>query len=733
MPTGPVSGNQPVQSSPVTPDLKGFKAETLKLESGGQPREVAVSRKKGRFGNPLRVVRAVIKTLPFLKGKGASAKKTAGNANVQKNTFQQALASGKVTAVKPKTYVRPSLVESSAPSPLPSHGSRNSYTPRQSIDLSQLPRKDLLKLAQNPKEPEALRQAAVKELQQQPGTESDQTPPLPPRNKTQAAPGRKSVSEPPSLPEKRTVTDPPPPVPKKRTVTPQPTTQMSPQQTLSNAVKLALAGDNEGLASLLNETTDYRQVKTITQALTAKVGGKNLAAAQSGRDRMIELKHQDLANEAKAAGYTSPDQIKAYARQTLEKHPFFSKSAPKILANLETLLPQAAPRTRNKTPAPQTTRNTPETPPVPPRNRGTAGISSAKVQSPPVSSGFPGGEKLALYYAQGKSVGDQQAFVKDFTAGLDLLVEYQVTTRESLEKAISDIDKMGDPLIDPEGIYELAERAANGNGTVPTGKMINHKHYSDLRQYTRQHPVKTVSTDNARFRDIKSPAKTNVPLLVTDPQTGRTEFKKEKIHANFVPLSGRKGAIATQYPKDSTQSKADFWKMHLQHNTEVVVDLTQPGEKGIQPYYPTQVGQTLSLGDVSVTLLSQDNGLNTYQVTDKATGQSGEVSRYHYTDWVDKTAISEQQLSQLAVFVAGGDHTCIHCKAGVGRTMTTFGAAELLIKMRTGQITSDNADEVINNSIIKMRDARGPHSVQTESQRESLRNLVDYWLKNGTP
>ena len=741
MPTGQISGSQPIQPSQNSGNLKGAESEVLKLDAGSQYKEVAVSRKKGSWGSPLRAVKSVLKALPFLRGKSSGAQKAAKAQNVEKNTFQQAVTNGKVAKVKPQTYVRQPTVD--AAQPLPPRNTSGSYSPKQSVDLSKLSRDDLLKIARNPNESDVFRKAAINIFSQQqtktnpPRQTTPESPPLPPRNRSQSPespplPPRNKSQTPVSTPS----TEQPPPLPKKRSIQgaeAKPLPKLSPRATLETAVELAKSGDNKGVEKLLNNTSDYRQVKDITQALTSRVGGKNIAAGQSGMKRMAELKHQDLVTEAKAAGYTTPDQIKAYAKTTLAKHPFFKGVAPQILANLDSLLASEAPKplSGQKLSQPKSTEFT-EAPPVPPRKGSTASTSS-QVRDSQQTAGFPGGEKLAEYYGQGKNISDKEAFVRDFSAGLNLLVENNVATSDSLERAIREIERDGDPRIDPDGIFDLAERAANGEGAVATPEMVNHKHYSELRDYTRQHPVKTIASKNARYGDVKSPAATNVPLAEVNPQTGRLETARGKIHANFVPLSGRKGAIATQYPKDTAGSKADFWKMHLQQGTEVVVDLTQPGETGIKPYYPTRVGETLSLGDVSVTLVDRQGGLNNYRVVDHSTRQTGEVSRYHYQDWVDKTAISEQQLSQLASFVAGGNHTCIHCKAGIGRTMTTFVAAELLIKMRKGEILPENMDRVIDDTIKTMRKARGPNSVQTESQRGSVRNLLEYWFANGTP
>ena len=229
-------------------------------------------------------------------------------------------------------------------------------------------------------------------------------PPLPPKSRSQTPVSTPSSNQLPPLPEKRSVQK-----------SAQPTPKLSPQATLETAIELAKRGDNKGVEKLLSNVSAYRQAKAITQALTAKVGGKNVAAGQ---------------------------------------------------------------------------------------------------------------------------------------AGLDLLVENIVTTRESLERAIRDIDRDGDPLIDPDGIFDLATKTAYGGGTTATPEMINHK---------------------------------------------------------------------------------------------------------------------------------------------------------------------------------------LHCKAGIGRTMTSFAAAELLIKMRKGEIRPDNVDKVIDDTIIKMREARGPNSVQTKSQRGSLRKLVVHWFAKGTP
>ena len=262
---------------------------------------------------------------------------------------------------------------------------------------------------------------------------------------------------------------------------------------------------------------------------------------------------------------------------------------------------------------------------------------------------------------------------------------------------------------------------------------INHQHFEELRKHTALNPVETIPTDNARFRDIQSPAHSNVPLRTVNPETGDIEAQQGKIHANYIPLSGRTGAIATQYPKNTEQAKGDFWQMTLQQKTKVVLDLTQVGERSIVAYYPEKLGETQTFGDIQVTLTRQQGPIAMYEVVDNSTGEKGTVSRCHYQDWVDKTAIEVSQLSNLAAFVAGGNDVCIHCKAGVGRTVTTFAAAELLIKMRAGEITDENIDQIVDGTIKSMRNARGPYAVQTESQRASLVNLVQHWLQNGHP
>ena len=709
-----VSGSQPLQAfqGPSSTSDSGF--ETVQLKHGGQSQDVQVSQKKGRFAALSKIVR-VVKNAPSYLNPLNAFRTEAPVAGPNTKTYSGALAAGKIAVVPPQAHIPQQTAPNSEAPPVPPHSPKASRpSTDQRSDLSRLSDNALVQITQNQREPAAIREAAIQQLEQRsspsPVQTQDQPPPLPEKS-SQPQPRPVSVSS------------------------------LSPQEIKQEALALAENHDTDGLTQLLEQTTDYQLVKETIQGITAMLGSKQLPEAKIAMKRMIGLKYHDVLKQAKESGITNPAEIKAFAKKTLANHAYFSKHAPTILNNLDSLLAAGGSKSvpRPGTGSPQLPRKseavqTESPPPIPSRSHRAPGVERTQsVGSPTVQNSIPGAEKLADYYGQGAAGVDHQTFIRDFTAGLNLLVENRITTRATIEKAISDIERNGDPLIDPEGVYALAQRTAKGSGSITTPEMVNHKYYVELQEYTRSHPVQMIPTDNARFRDIKSPASTNVPLLAVNPETGKLQPQKGKIHANYIPLSGRSGAIATQYPKGTAQAKADFWKMTLQQKTNMVVDLTQQGEKGIAPYYPTTVGLTQTFGDVQVTLVEQNGNQATYHVVDASTGQSGEVSRYHYQDWVDKTAISEEQLSDLAAFVAGQDDICIHCKAGVGRTVTTFAAADLYIKMKAGKITPDNVHQVVNDTIKPMRAARGPNAVQTESQRASLVQLVQYWMENGIP
>ena len=272
--------------------------------------------------------------------------------------------------------------------------------------------------------------------------------------------------------------------------------------------------------------------------------------------------------------------------------------------------------------------------------------------------------------------------------------------------------------------------------TKVTSDNNNQLRFENLKKLTEKltQSIKTMTVKEPRFSNVPSPAKTNVPLRVTDPETGHTRASTGEIHANFVPVSGKKTAIATQYPMNTDTAKASFWRMAAQQSTDLIVDLTQPAD-GLKGYYPTEVGQTVSYNGVNVTLNSAENNYFNYAIEDTATGENAQVKRFNADYWKDKTALSTEDLSSLAVFVGNDqfENVTVHCKAGIGRTSTIFIATALLNMMRNGEIEKEDIDDTVDRLIMDMRAARGPNALQTPPQREVLVKLMKQWFEKGTP
>ncbi len=210
------------------------------------------------------------------------------------------------------------------------------------------------------------------------------------------------------------------------------------------------------------------------------------------------------------------------------------------------------------------------------------------------------------------------------------------------------------------------------------------------------------------------------------------------LHANLVGGGlGNRRFIATQAPlvNESTNQTETFWKAMLE-NSNTIVDLTTEDDKSaaranqtVTEYYPTSVGQTMEFGSCKVTLKSSvksaDTGTaHTYVVQDKNGGPAKEITRVHYPDWVDHGSVDVNQLDKLVNMLSSSytsDKTCIHCRAGVGRTGTLTAAYYLKEKVASGEIHAGNLEEKLLHTVLVLRSQRDNKFVQTKDQLDMLR------------
>lgn len=379
---------------------------------------------------------------------------------------------------------------------------------------------------------------------------------------------------------------------------------------------------------------------------------------------------------------------------------------------------------------------------------------------------MPDTTKLADFYAQQVPVSDLQGFQKQFAKGLQDMVE-------AGDLSVGDVKNMNEKLDiydDPVTCYKreledlavaltipprtasitpsspplplkrpilntspaLPKRAVPRNiasGLSRSEIVQNNNHrFNQLKGVTTQQLATTqyVQLSDQRFKEVKSPLQTNVP--VASPSAQPSVPLQGMIHANYVPFA-EKIAIATQYPAENTQSRGTFWRMAAQQGTQMVVDLTRTREK-LAPYYPAQPGVSINYDGMQVTLLNSEDDIHTYKVQDTITGESHIIQRYHYKNWEDHKDAAVDDLKAMATMLNRDDlrSVAVHCRAGVGRTCTVYSAAVLQNKVSSGELTAANKDQVIDEVILDMRIARGEKAVQTATQRMLLSDLVDAML-----
>lgn len=393
----------------------------------------------------------------------------------------------------------------------------------------------------------------------------------------------------------------------------------------------------------------------------------------------------------------------------------------------------------------------------------TAAQESALIYLENPQPALPDTDALATYFSRNLPVENEAKFKHQFAEELQAMVETGDLTIDVLERMNEQLIIFNAPNTGSheEQLAQLAmslaapPKAAPAKTpperTVPKGAappeipprktpevsrskaVENEKRFNELRNLTEQRlmNIEYVEVKDRRFRDIRSPKRSNVPVVPS--RTTSSAQQEDKIHANYMPFAEKKTAIATQYPAKNPKSRGMFWRMAVQQQTQMVVDLTQDKEK-LSHYYPDKPDEPIHYDGMQVTLLNSTNNTHTYKVVDTETNEIHTVKRYHYKDWVDHGAASAEGLMDLTTLLNKPDleSVTVHCRAGVGRTATVFSAAVLQNKIRTGELTAANKDQVIDDVILDMRTARGGSAVQTPSQRLLLSNLVDMMLEKSS-
>ena len=150
-----------------------------------------------------------------------------------------------------------------------------------------------------------------------------------------------------------------------------------------------------------------------------------------------------------------------------------------------------------------------------------------------------------------------------------------------------------------------------------------------------------------RYADLKPFKHTRVRLI----QRG-VDTSDSYINANYINSTmhmNDQAFIATQGPLPIT--KENFWRMILQENTRLIINLTKTKEHGkikCDQYWPSEVGESLSFNEngqvIKVTLMSSESMIKSLirrklQITNEDTNSLiQEVIQLNYLSWPDHGA-----------------------------------------------------------------------------------------------
>jgi len=196
-----------------------------------------------------------------------------------------------------------------------------------------------------------------------------------------------------------------------------------------------------------------------------------------------------------------------------------------------------------------------------------------------------------------------------------------------------------------------------------------HKKTQNFQQRTFYYPTAT------KYNTYK---KNMYPNILPNENT-LVRLSQGYINANWVL---NKNYIATQTPMLTSEANTvgDFWRMVLEKNVYVIVNLSKPGEKrqnGQPKSYQYWSTKPLRFNNLTVKMVKEVKREDNIMIRIiKLTNQNIEriVTLLHYIEWLDFSTPNIKDMNSLIKLVDHYriDHTpiTIHCSAGVGRTGT---------------------------------------------------------------
>ncbi len=270
------------------------------------------------------------------------------------------------------------------------------------------------------------------------------------------------------------------------------------------------------------------------------------------------------------------------------------------------------------------------------------------------------------------------------------------------------------------------EQQHDQQSSVPSPAKQQPLTFSQLANLTKRQLQPMLETRDQRFSNIAIPQASAVAIILNGYHIAGL------IHANHIGHpSSSAHLIASQYPSPQKRVHYYFWRMALQQNTHLFVDLTSPQEQHHlgNTYYPQRIGDSRFIYELQITrLINSPNGLHQYQVFNRSTGDTTIVSRAHYVHWSNSGSIPVDDLRQLATMINDQPQAIVHCLAGVGRSGTLLAAAILMTAYEQGELRTDNCQQILTTTLLQLRRQRGPQTVQTATQFALLQSFIQHLL-----
>nr|XP_046909116.1 tyrosine-protein phosphatase Lar-like isoform X4 [Dermatophagoides farinae] len=204
------------------------------------------------------------------------------------------------------------------------------------------------------------------------------------------------------------------------------------------------------------------------------------------------------------------------------------------------------------------------------------------------------------------------------------------------------------------------------------------------------------------------------------------------INANFIDgYKYRNAYVATQGPLMETTD--DFWRMIWEHNSNIIVTLTQTQEMGREKcheYWPSERSQRYSY--FVVEPITEYNIpqyiLREFKITDARDGQSRMIRQFHYVDWPEQGVPKSGEgfiefITQVHKTKEQFGHEgpiTVHCSAGVGRTGVFITLSIVLERLQ-------NEDVLDLFQTVRTLRTQRPGMVQTEDQYQfCYRAILEY-------